>query len=205
MTKRIITILLTFTMVFAIASCGGSKNDTKKSKEIDFSKIDKIELTCDDYSEYFVVLSDEQREYVISLWQEGQWKPGHVKSPHPYIFKAGKIIIECTLDLRIFYDEANHRTLFISDAQSDVLKSYFQTVSADAFAKIVVGMTSSEAAQILMTPGTLIAADGNGTIIKEYDCEDGSKYHISYFLDTEIIKQFVTSIIKVEPEASPEA
>ncbi len=127
---KVIRTILIFALVFVLTSCVGPNGGAPISKEVDFSKIEKIELTCKDYPEYFVVLSDEQKEYVISLWQEGQWEPGEYKTYRPYSFKSGELIITYNLDTGEFYDEIKDRTLFVSDEQIDTLKSYFAATGA---------------------------------------------------------------------------
>lgn len=205
MTKRIITILLTFTMVFAIASCGKPKGDSQKNKEIDFTKIDKIEVSY--FSRHFD-LTDEQMAYVISLWQEGQWETGECKTYRPYQFEAGDLVLTYEVNCGEFYDETNDRTLFLADEQIEVIRLYITTVSADAIAEISVGMTLQEVGQILMAPGKGVESeesDGQIIVVYQYYCEDGSKYHISFVVDDEHEFPTVTDITKVEEEASPEA
>ena len=117
--------------------------------------------------------------------------------------KAGPLLarIRIGLGFESFYDETNDRSLRLSDEQGNILKSYFQAVSADAIARITVGMTHHQVNQILIVPGTFVSELGG----YKYFCDDGSAYIISYVVDEEISTLFVTSIIKVEPEASPEA
>lgn len=205
MTKRIITILLAFTLVFAIGSCSKPKGDSQKNKEIDFTKIDKIEVS---YSSRHFDLTDEQMAYVISLWEKGQWEPGEYKTHRPYQFEAGDLVLTYHLEGGQFYDETNDRTLFISDEQIEVLRLYITTVSADAIAQITVGMTLQQVAQILMAPGKGVESEeSDGQIIAVYQfyCEDGSKYHITFLVDDEHKLPTVTDITKVKAESSPEA
>ncbi len=191
--KALKTILI-FTLVFVLTSCGEHKGGAPKtSKEIDYTKNDKIELTCEYYPEYFVVLSDEQKEYVISLWQEGQWEPGEYKTHRPYRFKAGELIFTYDLDTGEFYDEKNDRTLFVSDEQIDTLKSYFAAVSADAISQITVGMTMSQVLDILGSSGTNV---GSGEIIIQYACDDGTKCNIVYMYDYVVDSLVVWNIVK---------
>ena len=204
MTKRIITVLLMFAMVFVLASCGGPKNSSPPTiKEIDFTKItkiDKIELT---YSSQIRPLTDEQMEYVISLWREGEWKPSQWKISPDYVFKAGDLLLKYDLSNGIFVDSTNDRHLIISDEQIEVLKSYLTTVSADAIAEITVGMTYSQVCQILMVPGmgAVEGSSSSGAVIYQFNCDDGSKFLISFLLDTEQKVPVVTNITKVDTEA----
>lgn len=190
MTKRIITILLMFTLVFALVSCSRPTADAPQTSE---TSKGRIELTNTENPEYFVVLSDEQKEYVISLWQEGQWEPGEYKTYRPYRFKAGELIITYNLDIGEFYDEINDKTLFVSDEQIDTLKSYFATVSADAISQITVGMTMSQVLDILGSSGTNV---GSGEIIIQYVCDDGAKYNIVYLYDADVDSLVVWNIAK---------
>ncbi|MBQ7780310.1 MAG: hypothetical protein IJ404_07435 [Clostridia bacterium] len=203
---KIIRTILIFTLVFALASCGKSKGDTSKIKDtdpantdkIDFTSIDKIEVA---YFSRIIALTDEQMAYVISLWQEGKWTPGECKTHREYQFDAGDLVLTFHLLGGEFYDETNNRTLFISDEQIEVLRSYIATVSADALAQISVGMTISQVGSILRAPGT---PDGELGGYK-YLCDDSSEYFISLAVDDELKTAVVTGITKIETEASPEA
>jgi hypothetical protein len=191
-------------MVFALASCGGSKNDSKKSKELDFSKIDEIEVKWHGYP---ISLSVEQTEYVISLLQDGEWSSEAWKINPEYHLKAGEFVFYCDLNNgKIVNTPTTDRTLFLTDEQIDTLKSYFQTVSADAIAQITVGMTLHQVQGILKGPGNGVEYDEatrEGTL--QYECEDGSKYNIVFVYGDGIKSTFVTSITKIDTESSPEA
>ena len=207
MTKRIITILLTFTLVFALASCGKPKNDSKKSKELDFSKIDEIEVKWHGHP---ISLSDEQVAYIISLWREGQWKTGLWKISPDYEITAGELAFYFDLDNGIFVGQNDiDRSLKISDEQIEVLRSHLTTVSVDAIAQITVGMTLHQVQGILKGPGKGVEYDEatrEGTL--QYECEDGSKYNIVFVYGDgvkSIKNTFVTSITKIDTESSPEA
>ncbi|MBE6583158.1 MAG: hypothetical protein E7648_07850 [Ruminococcaceae bacterium] len=189
---KVIKTILIFALVFVLTSCVSPDSGTPKTKDVDFSKIDKIEVT---WSGYPVLLSDEQTAYVISLWREGQWKSGQWKISPDYEFKAGNLLLKYDLSSGIFVDRANDRHLIISDEQIEVLKSYLATVSADAIAEITVGMTLSQVASILMSPGTPVS-DGY-----QYVCDDGSKFIISFVYDDEIKAPVVTGITKIDTEA----
>ena len=195
-------------LVFALASCGKSKGDTSKIKgtdsgntnntditntdKIDFTSIDKIEVV---YYSRIITLTDEQMAYVISLWQEGKWTPGECKTHREYKFDAGDLVLTFHLLGGEFYDETNNRTLFISDEQIEVLRSYIATVSADAIAQISVGMTLSQVASILMSPGKPVSVG------YQHVCDDGSEYIISFVYDDELKTAVVTDITKVDTEA----
>ena len=200
MTKRIISILLTLTMVFAFASCGNPKNDDPpKGKDIDFSKIDKIEVT---WNTYPISLSDEQMEYVISLLQDGEWSSEAWKISPEYHLKAGEFVFYCDLSNgKIVNTPTTDRTLLLTDEQIDTLKSYFQTVSADAIAQITVGMTYSQVCSILLTDGMNIESTASDEIILQYDCDDGSKFNIVYAYGDGIELPIVIDIIKINTEA----
>ena len=192
MTKRIITILFILTLIFSLASCVGPDSGAPKTKDVDFSKIDKTEVI---FSSQIRPLTDEQMEYIISLWREGQWKSGQWKISPDYEFKAGNLLLKYDLSSGIFVDRANDRHLIISDEQIEVLKSYLTIVRADAIAEITVGMTLSQVASILMSPGTPVS-DGY-----QYVCDDGSEFIISFVYDDEIKAPVVTDITKFDTEA----
>ncbi len=115
---KVIRTILIFTLVFVLASCGGPKN----SKEPDYSKIDKIEVT---WGGLPISLSDEQMEYVISLLQEGDWRSEGWKINPEYHLKAGEFVFYCDLDNGKIVNTPTDRTLYLSDEQIDTLKTYF--------------------------------------------------------------------------------
>ena len=201
MTKRIISILLTLTMVFAFASCGNPKNDTPpKMKGIDFSKIDTIEVT---WNTYPVSLSDEQVAYVISLWREGEWSPNELKISPDYEIKAGEFDFYYDLSLGMFLDLTYDSALFLSDEQREVFNSYLTTVSADAITQITVGMTLAQVRSILRVPEKSVGYDeATREITLEYKCDDGSKFNIVVVYGGDGIQStIVTSITKIDTEA----
>ena len=198
---KVIRTIMIFTLVFALASCGNPKgDDPPKGKEIDFTKIDKIEVK---WNTYPISLSDKQMEYVISLWQEGKWSSDLWKISPDYDIKAGELDFYYDLSEGIFIDRTNDRILFLSDEQTEILNSYLTTVSVDAIAEITLGMTYSQVCQILMAPGMGSAegSSGKGEVIYQFNCDDGSKFLISFLLDTEQKVPVVTGITKIDTEA----
>ena len=191
---KVLKTILIFTLLFVFTSCVAPNSGAPKNKEPDYSKIDKIEVT---WGGHQISLSDEQMEYVISLWQEGKWTPGECKTHREYQFNAGDLVLTFHLLGGQFYDETNNRTLFISDEQIEVLRSYIATVSADAIAQITVGMTLSQVANILMAEGTPDGELGGYRFL----CDDGSEFIISFVYDDEIKAPVVTGITKIDTEA----
>ena len=191
---KVIRTILIFALVFVLTSCVSPNSGAPKIKEVDFSKIEKIEVT---WSGYPVLLSDEQTAYVISLWQNGEWMPGRWKISPDYDIKAGEFAFYYDLDNGIFVGKNTDISLLISDEQIEVLKSYLATVSADAIAEITVGMTLSQVASILMSPGTPDSEFGG----YRYFCDDGSEYVICLVYDNEIYAPVVTGITKIDTEA----
>ena len=189
---KVLKTILIFALVFVLTSCVAPNSGAPKINEVDFSKIDKTEVI---FSSQIRPLTDEQMEYIISLWREGQWKSGQWKISPDYEFKAGNLLLKYDLSSGIFVDRANDRHLIISDEQIEVLKSYLTIVSADAIAEITVGMTLSQVASILMSPGTPVSVG------YQYVCDDGSEFIISFVYDDEIKAPVVTDITKVDTEA----
>lgn len=192
---KVLKTILIFTLLFVFTSCVAPNSGAPKNKEPDYSKIDKIEVT---WGGHQISLSDEQMEYVISLLQEGEWKSVGMKINPEYHFNAGEFAFYCDLGSGKIVNTPTDRTLHLSDEQIDTLKSYFQTVSADAIAEITVGMTYSQVCSILLTEGTVIEYPVSSEVILQYNCEDGSKYNVVFFLGDGTESTIVTGITKVE-------
>ena len=189
---KVLKTILIFTLLFVFTSCVSPNSGASKIKEPDYSKIDKIEVT---WGGHQISLSDEQMEYVISLLQEGEWKSVGMKINPEYHFNADEFAFYCDLGSGKIVNTPTDRTLHLSDEQINTLKSYFQTVSADAIAQITVGMTMSQVASILMSPGTPVSVG------YKYVCDDGSEFIISFVYDDEIKAPVVTGITKIDTEA----
>ena len=64
-----------------------------------------IKLTNTDTSEYVGELSDEQKEYLLSVWRESEWFDGMTKSHFDFEFEYDGLKIKYCRDHGSFYDE----------------------------------------------------------------------------------------------------
>ena len=114
MKKAIFCILLCACMVFA-GGCMG-KNITYQASEI------KVYNKKTD--EFMHVLSEEETEYLLSVWNDSEWSKGLFKLSPSYVFKFNGKEIAYSPDPAAFLDYKNKRSLSLTIAQREYINTF---------------------------------------------------------------------------------
>lgn len=112
MIKKIVLILFALIVLVTFVAC-----DAFAYRE------GPIKLTNIDTSEYVGELSDEQKEYLLSVWRESEWVDGITKCIFDFEFEYDGLKIKYCRDTGAFYDEKKDRCLLVTKEQCEYINS----------------------------------------------------------------------------------
>lgn len=114
--KKTLIFITIISMIFMITSC---KSDDNHS----------IQLICADAPEQNRVLSNEQAEYLNSLWSNSKWKSDIVKTLCCFRFESDDLVIWYSDEYGVFRDDINDRHIIVSDEQRDYINSFILEIT----------------------------------------------------------------------------
>ena len=130
--RKLIAFVLTLVCILIFDGC--SPYDNQRDAEISTTQNDYILpaslLTCytADQPHYLnpdLEISQEQAEYMITVWNDSSWNDGIKEAVCDYIFRSENIEIQYCYDEGIFNDVLNNRHIILS---SHIKKKVNQTI-----------------------------------------------------------------------------
>ena len=119
--------------VIIMTSCYNNKNNdpslnSQENESTNENLIEnstsKMQMTHKDDKKLNKVLSIEQAEYLISVWDKSDWDPDVTKTLCHYRFEFDGLVIRYSPEAGVFIDDTNQKHLIVTKEQRDYINSF---------------------------------------------------------------------------------
>ena len=123
MMKRILLLVL-FLSLFVFSGCNTDSSSIEHTSQDADNTVTAIKLVYKPRPETEVVLSNEQAEYMLSIWNSNGWEDDITKTACEYHFKFNEKVIRYSPEAGVFNDWENYRHMVVPKEVRDRINAF---------------------------------------------------------------------------------